>query len=99
MPDQLITKPNWQKFHETLSKEFGLTWIQVGSLRSLAIGFEQPRKDIALWAATKLSQSKRHVDSRVNKRTHGKLYYQGMLNSTASCTDAQWSSLCRDYGG
>jgi hypothetical protein len=92
MPNADITKKQWAKFHYALVAELSVPINVVNVVRSFALHDKYSRKDIALWAADKFNSSKEHRDPP-------KAHYQSVLDFTASCTDDQWSSLLRDYGG
>jgi hypothetical protein len=90
MSEQPVSKQQWIEFHNILSSELAIPVSVVSTVRTLVLDKRLSRKDIALWAADKLHLSGKY-------RRYSKAHYQPILDFTASATDAQWTSLLREY--
>lgn len=84
----------FDQLHQQLAEKHNLTILQVSIVRGFSGRTPKTRKEIAEWAALKLSQPhKANAQSKVGRRTHGKLYYQDILNFVASCSSEVWNDI------
>lgn len=86
-------KKFFTQLHTDLAAKYNLTTDIVQAIRSFS-GKKFNRKEIAEWAAVKLSQPRKQKgQSYTGKRRQGREHYQKLLNFVASCSDDSWKDL------
>lgn len=80
----------YNNLHAELADRYSISPLIVKTIRSLHLGYQKPRKDIALWAAYNLTLP-------LDKRKRNKAYYQTILNVAAGFYESDWKLLVKPY--
>lgn len=85
----------FRKLDEDLAQKHGISFHHVNTIRSFVLGSGKTRKEVAEWAAIKLSQPSRWKSglSKIGRRERNREHYQTILNFVASCTSQQWDDI------
>lgn len=88
----------YKELHEKLAKTYGLTPLQVETIRSFAIGQNKTRGDIAQWCRGKLNNPNKNsylvvTQNKKPTRSLPQKHYQGILDFVCKGKWEEWKDM------